>query len=58
MPTTLERLETNGSIVPDCGGCKPWYETDDPQYVFAPRHKASSGCESGRRPHCSCSTCF
>jgi len=26
--------------------------------VFGPRHKASKRCESGKRPHCTCDTCF
>ena len=25
---------------------------------FAPRHKASERCESGKRNHCSCDICF
>jgi hypothetical protein len=25
---------------------------------FAPRHKASSGCKSGSRAHCTCDVCF
>jgi len=25
---------------------------------FFPSHKASPRCESGKRAHCSCSTCF
>jgi hypothetical protein len=25
---------------------------------MAPRHDASPRCESGRRPHCTCDTCF
>jgi hypothetical protein len=28
---------------------------DDP---MMPRHMASSRCESGKRPHCTCDTCF
>jgi hypothetical protein len=29
-----------------------------PARGFAPRHKASDYCMSGRRPHCTCDTCF
>jgi hypothetical protein len=25
---------------------------------FGPSHDASPRCESGKRPHCTCSTCF
>src|SRR5258708_735162 len=25
---------------------------------FYPSHFASQGCESGKRPHCTCDTCF
>jgi hypothetical protein len=25
---------------------------------FAPQHKASEGCRSGKRAHCTCDTCF
>ena len=26
--------------------------------IFAPSHKASPACESGKRPHCTCDRCF
>jgi len=26
--------------------------------IFAPRHKASDKCKSGKHTHCSCDTCF
>ena len=26
--------------------------------IFAPSHKASNRCESGKRPHCTCDVCF
>lgn len=29
-----------------------------PEGAMFPRHDASPRCESGQRPHCSCSTCF
>jgi len=25
---------------------------------FHPSHDASSGCQSGKRPHCTCDSCF
>lgn len=25
---------------------------------FGPSHDASNGCESGKRDHCTCDTCF
>jgi hypothetical protein len=38
-------------------------EADDcnfrrPAFGFAPSHKASERCMSGKRPHCTCDTCF
>ena len=26
--------------------------------IFAPRHKASNRCESGKESHCTCDVCF
>lgn len=53
----LARLEAMGLIDPTCAGCREWYEhpNADP---FAPHHKASNLCESGKRPHCTCEVCF
>lgn len=53
----LARLEALGSIVPGCPGCQEFYDhpTGDP---FAPRHKPSDNCESGKHPHCTCDICF
>lgn len=53
----IARLEAAGMIDPNCRGCREWYEhpTASP---FAPSHQASSNCESGQRPHCTCDTCF
>ena len=40
---------------PDCEYCKRLLaEGTD----FAPPHDASRRCESGKRSHCSCDTCF
>ena len=52
---TLERL---GSIKPWCASCKEFYDAPNPVDVFAPRHTAKSGCESGKYPHCTCDGCF
>lgn len=54
----LARLEKTGQLVPNCSGCMVWYESADPVFVLAPPHKNSSFCESGRRPHCTCDSCF
>lgn len=37
----------------ECAYCDNW--GDDP---MMPRHAASERCESGKRPHCTCDTCF
>lgn len=56
-------LETQGLISSTCQTCaKVFYPhlrrgkklTD----IFAPGHKPSSRCESGKRPHCTCDVCF
>lgn len=54
----IARMEANGDLAPTCLACREFYETPDPRDTFAPRHKASVLCQSGRRPHCSCDTCF
>ena len=53
----IARLEAQGRLDPNCAGCKEFYEHPnvDP---FAPNHKASDYCESGKRPHCTCDICF
>ncbi len=53
----LARLEAQGIIFKDCPYCREWYEhpTGNPA---APRHQASASCESGKRPHCTCDTCW
>lgn len=62
VPETREqkiaRGEREGWLVSDCLGCKERYEAKDPTSVFVPNHQASTRCESGRRPHCTCDTCF
>lgn len=41
-----------GTRVPGCKTC------DDPTYTQGPDHTPSRNCESGKRPHCTCDTCF
>lgn len=55
----IARWEKEGYLDPTCLGCKEYYEYPGmPTGVFAPRHSASTRCESGKRPHCTCDTCF
>lgn len=53
----LDNLERLGSLVPGCPACQEFYDhpEGDP---FAPLHRASDACESGKRPHCTCDACF
>lgn len=57
-PQIIARMEASGALVPTCQACVEFYETPDPRDTFAPRHQASARCQSGRRSHCSCDTCF
>ena len=54
----IARLEASGDLDPNCITCQKYFYTDPNVDPFAPRHKASSLCESGHRPHCTCDTCF
>jgi hypothetical protein len=54
----LARLESAGVIDRECAGCSEWYELPVNAFPFAPSHKASKFCESGKRPHCTCDACF
>jgi hypothetical protein len=55
----IARLEASGDLDPTCNGCRERYESKGMPYdVFAPRHKASDRCQSGKRSHCTCDTCF
>jgi hypothetical protein len=57
----LRRWEREGMLDPECAFCqREVYAATDkmPEDVFAPRHKALETCRSGRRPHCTCDTCF
>ena len=40
----------------DCPTCVEIY--NDNVNAMYPRHYASDYCKSGKRPHCSCDTCF
>lgn len=57
------RLQNGGYIDPECKTCQhvfypPLLGGKTLQNIFAPRHKPSSRCESGKHPHCTCDTCF
>ena len=53
----IQTMELTGNLDPNCKGCKPYY--DHPMVSpFAPSHKASNRCESGKRSHCTCDICF
>ena len=55
----IARWEREGMLDPACPGCAEVYRNPGlPSAVFAPRHKASSRCESGKRAHCTCDICF
>ncbi len=58
-------LEARGELDPTCATCVkvfyPYYrETWEPGRYgpFAPSHKPSPRCRSGKYPHCTCDTCF
>lgn len=48
-------MVSQGFIVEGCKGCEVFFREPG---AFAPRHKASSMCRSGKRSHCSCDCCF
>jgi hypothetical protein len=60
----IAELETLGMLDPACPGCAEdyaFYRTTWRVGLFPPmhpNHKPSDRCESGKRPHCSCDTCF
>jgi hypothetical protein len=59
----IEVLEKTGSLDPNCKSCQEYFYPiarvgENIWNVFAPRHKASSRCQSGKRPHCTCDICF
>lgn len=60
----IKRLENVGFLDPDCDTCKKvYYPIIRTNYILGkslrfPGHVASKGCESGKRPHCTCDACF
>lgn len=54
----VERWEAEGWLDPKCEECREFYTAAMPTRVFAPHHRASAACESGKRPHCTCDRCF
>ena len=56
--TWLDRLVKVGSIAPqgECKYCDDVIRKQDTD--FYPSHRIRQGCQSGKRPHCTCSTCF
>lgn len=57
----IARWEATGLLDPNCAACqRDYYAATDktPADVFAPRHRARPGCQSGSAPHCTCDTCF
>lgn len=53
----IARMENLGMLDPNCLSCREFYDNPRVQ-PFAPNHLASPGCESGKRPHCTCDACF
>lgn len=57
-----DRRVALGSIDPSCPSCVSYFGAPgDPLRngdAFAPRHEASDRCQSGKRAHCTCDTCF
>lgn len=57
----IKHFEKIGMIDPDCKFCQkifyPELQRGNPN-PFAPRHKASDRCRSGKYAHCTCDTCF
>ena len=39
-------------------GCPTCEAEKEAGNTFFPPHRSSGRCQSGRRPHCSCSSCF
>ena len=59
----LIKLEEDGLIDSTCQTCREVFipqlqEGKTLGQIFAPRHQASRRCESGKRAHCTCDTCF
>lgn len=56
----IRELEASGDLDPDCQSCRAdhYPVLERGEVPFAPRHRASNRCESGKRPHCTCDVCF
>lgn len=59
----IKELESTGDFNPNCETCQVHFypavkSGDSITSVFAPRHKASDKCKSGKYNHCSCDICF
>lgn len=55
----IARWELMGLIDRNCRGCDEFFaKAEGPHKVFAPPHKASANCESGKQAHCTCDRCF
>lgn len=54
------RWEKEGRLDPNCYSCRDYYYYNNlmPNEVFAPSHKASDHCQSGKYNHCTCDSCF
>lgn len=53
----IARLTNLGLVDPDCAYCAEAL-AHPTLSAFMPSHRASPGCRSGRRPHCTCDTCW
>lgn len=42
----------------ECRTCDREYWPDPKRVTSMPSHEASSRCESGKRSHCTCDTCY
>jgi len=59
----MMEMEDAGLLSPECATCNEHFYPAIKRgqkicEVFAPSHKASDKCESGKHPHCTCDTCF
>jgi len=54
-PHELETLQKQAEKYPDCLTCQRFLNEGA---YHSPRHEAMDFCRSGKRSHCSCSSCF
>jgi hypothetical protein len=56
----IARLEREGYLDPGCPTCVEYFypALEKGKTPFAPNHKASEQCKSGKRNHCTCDACF